>query len=144
MSSSTTSSNYPEHEKLREIASSSQVIGEFLDWLGSRPENFEAKNPHNHGPIHLSQYRLITHHYTGPGRKSIYDVDSKEPNYHDEDNWEELPKDEWERSDAVDDARVRIEDLLAEFFGIDQKKLEAEKDAMLEEQRKLNAKHAKK
>lgn len=31
-----------------------------------------------------------------------------------------------------------IRDLLAEFFGIDQKKLDAEKDAMLEEQRRLN------
>lgn len=35
--------------------------------------------------------------------------------------------------------RTSMRDLLAEFFGIDQKKIDAEKDAMLEQQRKLNA-----
>ena len=43
------------------------------------------------------------------------------------------------RHDACIPINERRDDLLASFFGIDQRKLEAEKVAILDEQRALNA-----
>ena len=82
-------SQYPEHDKLKEIQEESQIIGEFLDNCGYTLAKW-SKEPH------LVDYA------------ELVPVGS-------------------------------IPDILAEYFGIDQNKLEAEKRAMLDEMRTANA-----
>lgn len=77
--------NLPEHDKLRAVSDKSQVIGDFIVWLGF------------HGVV--------------LARWGEYDL---EPINRSVDTW------------------------LAMYFGIDLKKLEAEKRALLDEVRKLN------
>ena len=73
----------PEHEKLKKVAESSQVCGEFLEWL--------------------------------QGEKSLVLARWSD--------WQEV---------RLAPVHPRVQDLLAEFFEIDQEKLEAEKVALLE------------
>lgn len=84
---------YPECEKLREVHSQSQVIGQFLDWLQHEKR------------ISLAEY----------------------------DEYDRL---QW--------AAKKNEDLLAEFFDIDLKKVEEERRAILDELRKANKAAARK
>ena len=97
--------NYPEHEKLKVIADTSQAIGEFLDWLQA-----ERK-------ISLTEWReweeekpqfMATHQGVGSLDDTVM-VKRKEyvPIY------------------------TSISKLLAEFFKIDLNKIEEEKRAMI-------------
>lgn len=73
-------SEYPEHEKLKEIQPKSQAIHEFIDWVSTE-----------HGIELSSDHRM-----------------------------------------------PRLTNLVAEFFDIDLNKINAEKDAMVEEMRRHN------
>ncbi len=95
----TTEPTYPEHAKLEAVKDQSQVIGDFLEWLG---------NDRPGGPIFLCERRENAH------------VDNI-----------------WAPTGAS------TERLIAEYFDIDEKKLETEKRAILDAQRKANAKAVK-
>jgi hypothetical protein len=82
-------SDYPEHDKLHEIADASQTIGEFLDYG-------------------LGEQGLVLCDDDGEGGRL------------------------WPTSKS-------IQSILAEHFGIDQDKINAEKEQMLERIRSLNA-----
>lgn len=112
---------YPEHEKLSKIEDKSQTIGEFIEWA-------EGKG------IHLAMYR-----------------ETMNDNYVDPKTFEVV--DEYTRGDQLNKKVVHnpeycpagnyfinkpIQDLLAEFFGVDQGKLEKEKRRMLKVCRELN------
>jgi hypothetical protein len=79
--------DYPEHEKLRSLNGTNQVIGEFIDWLEDEKDIWlcSPDGPSSFWPCHTP-----------------------------------------------------IQDLMAEFFDIDQDKLEEEKLAMLELLRSKN------
>lgn len=122
---------YPEHEKLKKVSERSQAIGEFLDWLGSekgaRPMHY-VDEPYDEvctGNLfygcaegkHVTMEGRTTSRDClvcgGTGKVTVRNV-----------GWRELPG--------------STTDLLAEFFEIDQKKIEAEKRQMLDEIRALN------
>lgn len=118
-------SAYPEHEKLAKIADQSQTCGEFLEWLQGQG-------------LHLMRFGPI------PDRlvcRSIECIDGKVrrggrsvgcPRC-DGTGFEDV-----EVQAYHSDSRS-ITTLLAEFFEIDQNKIEAEKRAMLDEIRAANA-----
>lgn len=72
-------SDYPEHDKLRDLGGANQIVGDFIEWLGDNG-------------MWIAEYYNETE--LGP-------------------------------------TRLSRDDMLAEHFGIDRKKLEAEKQAML-------------
>lgn len=96
---------YPEHEKLSAVREQSQTIGDFLDWL--REEQ----------GISLRQWMEPTE-----------EVEAL--------RWNEKPNDPPRfytvKRPGYYSPEKKTEDLLAEFFGIDLKALEAEKRALLE------------
>ena len=96
---------YPEHEKLRMVWPKIQAIGCFLDWLGDEKRWFLAAVG------------------TPP---TLEEPEGRRPDI--ADAIVSIVK--HARSEIVQ-VRYTIPDLLAEFFGIDQEKLEAEKLAML-------------
>ena len=99
----TTTSLYPEHEKLIAVKAQSQSIGEFLDWLaGKRIELCQWRTARDENPA-LEVLLLIG----GCDRTDPAMVEQLMP------------------------INRRVEDVLAEFFGIDPDKLEAEKREML-------------
>lgn len=114
-------SDYPEHEKLREIVDVSNKMGELLDIGFPR--------------MHLDIYeRTVGDCECTPcrqrkGKSSIWHTD--------------------EEKATIVEGRVQLErwwptrrsvqSILAEWFGIDQKKLDEEKEAMLEAIRAVNA-----
>jgi len=98
-------SEYPEHEKLRAVVGKSQTIGDFLEWLEDEKRWFLAAAG---VPPALEEPE--------DRRPDIVDAFSSIV--------------EQVRSEIVR-VHYTIPDLLAEFFGIDQGKLEAEKLAML-------------
>lgn len=82
---------WPEHEKLMKVKDKSQMIGDFLEWLGE--QSFE-----------ISEYEECE----DCGCEHLFPI------------------------------RKNREQLLAEYFGIDLKVLEDEKQQMLDEVRKQN------
>lgn len=82
-------SDYPEHDKLKEIQPLSQAIGEFLEWCGEEGRDIFLATPHPFG-------------------------------------------------EGMVPVNTSIERLLAQHFGIDLDKIEAEKRQMLDHMRKLN------
>lgn len=139
-------SDYPEHAKLSAISDQSQAIGEFADWLGSKR-------------IHLMTWRedLTDTRTVDPTCQSRRDrhvhADACKPRWVDGGyvggvfyqmqhctHWTDKEKDcclcgsgQFREVTGIKswvDA-PQISDLLAEFFEIDQNKLEAEKREML-------------
>lgn len=57
--------DYPEHEKLAEVAEHSQAIGEFLDWLQNEKGYTIAKwwDDHILTPVHRSIADLLAEYY---------------------------------------------------------------------------------
>lgn len=118
--------NYPEHEKLKAVAEVSQKIGEFLvDFLGSKG-------------IHLARYDVLSDacrnckhddpHKTGRGMFSWFcGVGGCKCDHNYRGNPDELGY-----------IPETVEQLLAEFFGINQARIDAEKDEMLAKIRKAN------
>jgi len=108
---------YPEHDKLQGIQAKSQAIGEFLEWLQSG----EADSDGFERPIFLAHYRLTTEVWSKTEGRYI-----------------ELPQNEWRVSNRITPVTQNNRRLIAQFFGIDEAKLENEKRAMLTALRKEN------
>lgn len=127
---------YPEHEKLEAVEEQSQACGEFLEWLLSVKgyQVCEHVEGHSNG-----EPRYLTFGETEDGRPIYEDnTDTREPKRRSPD------VDAWRRAEnpayfytptGFYPVRQSIEALLAEHFGIDRKKLEAEKRAMLAKMR---------
>ena len=109
---------YPECDKMLAAKECSQVIGEFLEWLQSG----EADPTVLKRPVHLAALGVETTYWDELAHEEC-----------------DLPEDEWETTDELRPFQYTTEELLAKFFGIDLAKVEKEKCAMLEEQRRLNA-----
>lgn len=105
-----TPSAYPEHEKLKLVQEKSQACGEFLEWLRGT-KDYTLCQPHAHGSGCRTSSRY------GDESLSICRLHAGEY----------VP------------ATVSVSRLLAEFFGIDQRKLDEEKELMLDRQRELIA-----
>jgi hypothetical protein len=101
-------SKYPEHEKLKALGGKSQMLGEFLSEW--LPER----------GIVLAEY-----HKHSPHCYEADDADQEDPICH------------WSES-RLYETMTPVKKLLAEFFEIDEAKLEAEKEQMLDE---LRAEH---
>ena len=106
-------SEYPEHDKMAAVKDRSQAIGEFLDWMPT-------------GGYFLGQWACAGH----------YDPDEKhvvaEHENRDIDYWfhQRGHLDGCDRVHATM-ANVGIERVLAEYFDIDLRKIDVEKDQML-------------
>lgn len=112
-------STYPEHDKLSAISDKSQAIGEFLEWMSGQ------------GIQRMRWREDLTDRILCP---NISDVHSRcSPTICDGDGLLTITVEDW-----VPDGRS-IQTLLAEFFEIDQDKIEAEKRAMLDGLREANA-----
>lgn len=115
-------SAYPEHEKLSEIQEQSQRIGLFLEWL--------------------RQQGYVICRWEEPDDDLTYfvDVDTGEPCERGGDHYfhnDCIVNTDW-YEEGYYPTKHTIQDILAEYFDIDQKKLEAEKRAMLAEVRRMN------
>lgn len=113
---------YPEHEKLQKVKEESQGIGQFLDWL-------------------MNKYTVC---------EFLKDWDNGEPMFVNEDTGEPSTLSDFKSvNNSKHESRPagyyavgkRIEDWLNEYFDIDPKKLEGEKQAMLDSIRNYNAKN---
>lgn len=109
---------YPEHEKLAAVKAKSQTIGEFLD----------------HMPYTLAEWRddLITE------VECSWDCtpDDPDPDHEscDGTGWRTVPAKE-----QFVPVRLSVQEVLAEYFGIDLDRVEEEKRAMLDEIRAAQA-----
>jgi len=107
---------YPECEKMRQIQSKSQAIGEFLEWLGSG----EADDTRFNRGVFLAAYLINNEEWDNEKGKYVL-----------------LSEDEWEVSESrLFTFSYNTEKLLAKFYGIDLNKMEQEKRAILAELRK--------
>ena len=105
--------NYPEHQRMKAIADKSQSIGEFIEWL------INKKN------VHLGHYPTVCYHQDVDGSCALHQQVHRE-----------CPKncEEYEEDQArFTEWSYNTQRLLAEFFEIDLKKIDAEKEQMLEE-----------
>lgn len=102
---------YPEHEKLKAVKPESQAVGQFMEWL-------------------LGQGYVVARHKCPHGYEPMSECEESKHCRREENDlvlWSEATGSSW------------ITRRLAEHFGIDQAKLDAEKEAMLDAQRLLNA-----
>lgn len=101
---------YPEHEKLKEVQEKSQSIGEFLEWILHSKKVHSERFRHDaleiESPVVLAIYR------------PVLDSDPR----------------------LIEYSFGGIEKLLSEYFEIDLVKIEAEKRQMLDEMRAMNKK----
>lgn len=120
-------SQYPEHDKLHVIVDKSQTIGQFVDWL------------HEEQNIHFARWetRSTCRHCDGFGTVGPDDEECWKC-----DGTGYTPGSEGDYNRLIP-VTTNIQVLLASYFGIDLNKLEAEKEAMLETQRALNARYDK-
>jgi hypothetical protein len=104
---------YPEHEKQRPILQFSQKIGEFVEWL-EQEKKIHFAQIHTHGPA-CAGWDADRNRYNpdGKNRCGFYDGE-------------------------LFMSHASITKLLAEFFEIDLKKLEIEKEAMLDTMREYH------
>lgn len=135
---------YPEHEKLSQISDVSNAIGQFLDWLNSERRLTICQNgvmderPVYWLDIFREDFKGDKKAMMAAARKAGVLTDDDTSWYHDAEP--KLAKavhhyEEFER-EGYYPAGVRITDLLAEYFHIDQNQLDREKRDMLEEFRK--------
>lgn len=127
-------STYPEHDKLSAIHEKSQAIGEFLEWLEGQgvklcryQDEFETRD-------------VYVHRDTGERKARL-----REPEGVEALRW--LPTGETKDVKVGEGFHIvvdRVEVLMAEFFGVDLAKLDAEKRQMLDELRKAAALEAAK
>ena len=98
---------------------------EFLEWLNSGEYNVDV------GPIELAYYPPIVsepiygEHKPGDLLPPIV-------------GYREIPREDWERESRLASLTYQPELLLYKFFGVDPKKLDDERQALLEEQRRVN------
>lgn len=111
-------STYPEHDKLRAIADKSQVCGEFIDWLHESGIQFAVYHAHSDAcDLHTNDC---------PG--AAYSDGTNPPECRREFHC-------GLREDVLCPCFTSTTRLLAEFFEIDEAKLEREKRAMLDKLR---------
>jgi hypothetical protein len=121
---------YPEHEKLAILRDESQAIGEFLDYGLPRLGNGMAIYERTFTDCECRACRKLT-------RGTMHSED-------------ELATGKYENGRMIEPVKHErwlpttrsIPSMLAEHFEIDQKALNREKEAMLDEQRKSNARRA--
>lgn len=118
-------SDYPEHDKQREVAEISQEIGEFLDF-GLPRMGLQLYQKITRSCEAAHKYCSASAWHTTEELATIVDPDSRGPEGR-------VQIMEWVPTHRS------IQSVLAEYFGIDQKKIDAEKDAMLRAMRKANA-----
>lgn len=105
---------YPECEKLADTKQYSQKIGEFLEWLEEKGVELATRHTH-------------TKECVDPRDQEVFEEDP-----------DELDDDEYLCGCHEDELLlyyVGTEKLLADFFGIDLKKVEEERRAMIEDLR---------
>lgn len=112
-------SDYPEHDKLSKISDQSQAIGEFLNWLADVKE------------VLLAQYAVES--------RICRNCDHEDPHEGEECGECGCDRQPVRNPDRIYPYRGRKTKLLAEFFGIDENRLEDEKRAMLDTMREANA-----
>ncbi len=115
----------PEHQKLRAVKDKSQAIHDFIEWLS------EGGYDENVGPVQLAFYPFVV-------EKPIYGKAKRGEMFPPVIGYEPIPREKWERQGQLESLTYQMSPLLAKFFGIDLKKLEAEKVALLDFQRELN------
>ena len=125
--------SYPEHEKMKKVVDRSQAIGEFLEWLRS------TKRVH----LHVWLDEQTEYEADCPGEWSYTCEDGRAISV------VGTNKGECEKCDGTGKVTVRepgwypigtpTTELLAEFYDIDLKKIDAEKDQMLADIRAANA-----
>lgn len=110
-------SDYPEHEKLSKVQDASQAIGEFLDWLtGEQGVQLCRWQSHaNNG-----QPR-----YVGPNHPRSQELNPHGIKYVDNPDFEE-------RLEGLYPDGRPIQELLAEYFGVDLQRLDSEKRVILD------------
>ena len=119
---------YPEHEKLSEIADKSRAVGEFVDWLREE-RGITLCEPGQEVDTFRTAMRTVqamldhTHSPQATRIKAVAAVADDEPMLR----------------DAYVQVRTPITRLLAEYFEIDERKLEQEKRAMLSQIRRASA-----
>lgn len=109
---------YPEHEKLRALGGKNQETGDFLEWLKD-----------------TKRYVLALHVQRCEKCEREWDPDSD--GYCKHCAWK--PRFTDEPTVRLEPSFARTADLLAEYYGIDQARLEAEKRAMLDALREANS-----
>ena len=120
---------YPEHEKLRAVSDESQAIGEFLDvGLGRMGLSLAEIRPAGNNGKQQFRWKGSGRH---PARYATWDdyIDGKAETNPDYESWGE----------SYVPASRSIQAILAGYFEIDLDKIEAEKRAMLDALRAMNA-----
>lgn len=134
---------YPEHEKLKEIRDQSQKCGEFYEWLQSEHAiemecHYAYERDEDGEKVWRDRDGNIVEEYVDPS-ETYY---SREHNRRMKKMRDELGIDcrlvKKLGGPITMPIRQTLTSLLAEFFGIDEKKLEEEKRAMLDECRKAH------
>ena len=110
-------SNYPEHEKLSAVREHSQAIGEFLEWL-SQAEGISLCHWRNYGTNGEPRY-------VGPDHPRRQELNPRGLQFVANPDFEE-----WEEGFQPDPRNVQ--QLLADYFGVDLRRLDTEKRAMLD------------
>ncbi len=114
-------SDYPEHEKLSAVRDKSQVCGEFYDWLASKKGvQFDVD----------TEWCRICGMLYKDGEEPC-ECELPEPEVLCGITYKPSPK----KREGVRPLRESVDDLLAEFFELDPKALEAEKRQMLKKAR---------
>ena len=109
--------NYPEHEKLSAVREHSQAIGEFLEWL-NHSEGISLCRWQNYGTNGQPRY-------VGPDHPRRQELNPRGLEFVTNPDFEE-----WGEEFQPDHRGVQL--LLADYFGIDLARLDAEKRAMLD------------
>jgi hypothetical protein len=126
---SSTNGKYPEHEKLEATSTDDrEAIGSFLEWLESKGYQIcKWRNEGNNGRprrLHVKQAELEK---IREDSGFFAYIDAKEHGLHN-------PEFEaWGAGFHIDGEHRGIEEWLADYFEIDQKKLSAEKDQIYRE-----------
>lgn len=115
---------YPEHDKLSAIANQSQACHDFLEWLSYKKGW--------HLGSHTYYIDVVTGRHIESGSYTDHGM------LYPEEEVTEFGVEKIENGDFMIQVPYSIRDLLAEFFEIDQNRLEAEKRAMLDALRAAN------
>jgi hypothetical protein len=135
---------YPEHEKLQAAKAKLDAINDFLDWLTNEREQkvrlmlpVIAEEDIEGEPVYRDADGKVVEGWEEPSLLSSFESFTKKQDEKVRRGierrcvYDPLGNDFWPLG-------VNREKLMAEYFGIDQNKLEAEKRAMLEECRKAS------
>jgi hypothetical protein len=123
-------SEYPEHEKLRAIKEQSQALGEFLDFSRFTLCEFREAGSNGEPPYVWTERALKVRPDRAKRWPRFFDfVDGRAEHNPAHESWDE----------GYVPVMKSIEAVLAEWFGIDRDKIDAEKRQMLDRIREVNA-----